>query len=91
MDAKQKVRCPWPNDDKLYQEYHDKEWGVPVHNDRKLFEFLLLEGGVGRRSGINNPGWAVQFFTIFIFSIQSNLSAAFRFSKLIVTGIRRDS
>ena len=47
MTAKQtvsKVRCPWPADDKLYQNYHDKEWGVPVHNDRKLFEFLLLEG-----------------------------------------------
>lgn len=41
---KQKPRCPWPNDDKLYQEYHDKEWGVPVHDDKKLFEFLLLEG-----------------------------------------------
>jgi DNA-3-methyladenine glycosylase I len=38
------VRCPWPANDKLYQKYHDKEWGVPIHNDRKLFEFLLLEG-----------------------------------------------
>lgn len=37
-------RCPWASDDKLMIEYHDKEWGVPVHNDRKLFEFLLLEG-----------------------------------------------
>lgn len=40
---KNKIRCPWPGDDKLYQKYHDIEWGVPVHNDRKLFEFLLLE------------------------------------------------
>lgn len=40
---KNKIRCPWPADDKLYQKYHDIEWGVPVHNDRKLFEFLLLE------------------------------------------------
>lgn len=39
-----KVRCPWPADDPLYINYHDNEWGVPVHNDRKLFEFLLLEG-----------------------------------------------
>ena len=39
-----KQRCPWPANDKLYVNYHDKEWGVPVHNDRKLFEFLLLEG-----------------------------------------------
>lgn len=37
-------RCPWTSDDKLMIEYHDKEWGVPIHNDRKLFEFLLLEG-----------------------------------------------
>ena len=38
------IRCPWPANDALYIKYHDKEWGVPVHNDRKLFEFLLLEG-----------------------------------------------
>ena len=37
-------RCPWPSDDKLMIKYHDKEWGVPLHNDRKLFEFLILEG-----------------------------------------------
>lgn len=37
-------RCPWPANDRLYQNYHDKEWGVPIHNDKKLFEFLLLEG-----------------------------------------------
>lgn len=37
-------RCPWHGNDELMIKYHDKEWGVPVHNDRKLFEFLLLEG-----------------------------------------------
>ncbi len=37
------ARCPWPVD-ALYRAYHDAEWGVPVHQDRKLFEFLLLEG-----------------------------------------------
>ena len=37
-------RCPWCGDDPLYVKYHDKEWGVPVHNDKKLFEFLVLEG-----------------------------------------------
>jgi DNA-3-methyladenine glycosylase I len=41
---KEKSRCSWPSDDKLMIQYHDKEWGVPVHNDKKLFEFLLLEG-----------------------------------------------
>jgi DNA-3-methyladenine glycosylase I len=39
-----KIRCPWPSEDKLMIKYHDKEWGVPLHNDRKLFEFLILEG-----------------------------------------------
>ena len=38
-----KPRCPWPIDD-LYVAYHDAEWGVPVHDDRLLFEFLILEG-----------------------------------------------
>jgi DNA-3-methyladenine glycosylase I len=37
-------RCDWVSDDPLYIAYHDDEWGVPVHNDRKLFEMLLLEG-----------------------------------------------
>ena len=41
---KTRIRCPWPSDDKLMIRYHDKEWGVPLHNDRKLFEFLILEG-----------------------------------------------
>ena len=39
-----KERCPWAGNDPLYLEYHDREWGVPVHDDRKLFEFLVLEG-----------------------------------------------
>lgn len=38
------VRCPWPSNDQQMIEYHDKEWGVPLHNDGKLFEFLILEG-----------------------------------------------
>ncbi len=37
-------RCKWVTDDPIYIEYHDNEWGVPVHDDRKLFEFLILEG-----------------------------------------------
>lgn len=39
-----KTRCSWCNQDPLYIKYHDREWGVPVHSDRKLFEFLVLEG-----------------------------------------------
>ena len=38
-----KKRCNWPKDDALYIEYHDREWGVPVYDDSKIFEFLLLE------------------------------------------------
>ncbi len=37
-------RCPWPGEDPLYLAYHDQEWGVPQHDDRKLFELLILEG-----------------------------------------------
>ena len=38
------VRCPWPGSDPLYLQYHDQEWGTPVHDDRRLFEMLVLEG-----------------------------------------------
>ncbi len=37
-------RCAWMGNDELMLEYHDREWGVPLHDDRKLFEFLILEG-----------------------------------------------
>ena len=36
--------CAWAGDDPLMRRYHDEEWGVPVHDDRRLFEFLILEG-----------------------------------------------
>lgn len=36
-------RCEWPSNDELMIRYHDEEWGVPVHDDRKLFEFLVLD------------------------------------------------
>lgn len=39
-----KLRCDWAWNDPLYIEYHDREWGVPLHNDLRLFEMLLLEG-----------------------------------------------
>jgi len=39
-----KIRCDWAGNDSAYIKYHDEEWGVPVHNDRKLFEMLILEG-----------------------------------------------
>jgi DNA-3-methyladenine glycosylase I len=37
------MRCPWPSKDELLINYHDEEWGVPVHDDRKHFEFLVLD------------------------------------------------
>jgi DNA-3-methyladenine glycosylase I len=37
-------RCAWAGNDALYRQYHDTEWGVPLHDDRALFEFLVLEG-----------------------------------------------
>jgi DNA-3-methyladenine glycosylase I len=44
MRSTGKVRCQWCEDDPLYVLYHDTEWGVPVHDDQKLFEFLILDG-----------------------------------------------
>ena len=46
MPAKsaEKKRCGWVSDDTLYLDYHDREWGVPLHDDRRLFEMIILEG-----------------------------------------------
>ncbi len=41
---RERQRCWWCGDDPLYRRYHDEEWGVPVHDERLLFEFLCLEG-----------------------------------------------
>src|SRR6201995_861437 len=43
-DADGVVRCFWATDDALYRRYHDEEWGMPVHDDTRLFEKLCLEG-----------------------------------------------
>ena len=39
-----RTRCPWAGSDPLYLAYHDEEWGVPLHDERRLFEMLVLEG-----------------------------------------------
>lgn len=44
VGSKSVSRCPWALGSQLYLDYHDHEWGVPVHDDRKLFEMLVLEG-----------------------------------------------
>lgn len=41
---KEKTRCTWALKDELYMNYHDNEWGIPLHDDKKLFEMLCLEG-----------------------------------------------
>lgn len=49
-------RCPWAGDDPVMRAYHDEEWGVPLHDDRALFEFLCLEGaqaGLSWRTVLN--------------------------------------
>lgn len=43
MKKSSKIRCPWSLSSKELTEYHDKEWGVPLHNDRKWFEFIVLD------------------------------------------------
>lgn len=53
MKKNKKVRCHWANTDLDMMKYHDKEWGVPIFNDRKLFEFLILEGA---QAGLS---WAI--------------------------------
>ncbi|MCK9283987.1 MAG: DNA-3-methyladenine glycosylase I [Rhodocyclaceae bacterium] len=44
MPANSQSRCPWCGEDPLYRAYHDSEWGMPNHDERTLFEFLILEG-----------------------------------------------
>jgi len=44
MDITMKKRCDWCGDEPLYVAYHDEDWGIPVHDDRMLFEMLILEG-----------------------------------------------
>lgn len=44
MPTNSLTRCAWVGDDELYRDYHDLEWGVPLHDERRLFEMLILEG-----------------------------------------------
>ncbi len=58
-------RCTWAGSDPLYCAYHDEEWGVPLHDDRALFEFLILEGAQAGLSWITilrkRPAYRVAF------------------------------
>ena len=44
MTGDGRIRCAWAGNDAIYIDYHDREWGVPLHDDRALFEMLILEG-----------------------------------------------
>lgn len=71
ISAEQFSRCPWCGNDPLYVAYHDTEWGVPCHDERTLFEFLILEGAQAGLSWITilrkrencrpSSGWGFSF------------------------------
>ena len=61
MKNKNIDRCSWATTD-LYKEYHDKEWGNPVHDDDKLFEMLILEG---MQAGLSL--WRLEEFSLTLF------------------------
>jgi len=70
-----KQRCEWANSSALYLEYHDSEWGVPVHEERKLFEFLILEGaqaGLSWSTILNKRQAYIQAFDNFEPAIVAN-------------------
>ena len=49
------ARCPWADGSPRYAAYHDLEWGVPVHDDRVFFEFLILEGAQAGLELVDDP------------------------------------
>ncbi len=55
------ARCQWAGTDTLYVAYHDLEWGVPVHDDRLLFEFLVLEGAQAGLSWMKRDAYRAAF------------------------------
>jgi DNA-3-methyladenine glycosylase I len=86
------TRCPWAKSD-LYIRYHDSEWGVPVHDDRLLFEFLILEGaqaGLSWETILNKRDNYRRAFDNFDASIVSKYGASKRRSLLANAGIVRN-
>lgn len=71
-------RCAWvPENDDLYKKYHDEEWGIPVHDDRRLFEYLILEtfqAGLSWRTVLNKRENFRKAFAGFDFNIVANFS-----------------
>ncbi len=60
-----KKRCGWCGEDELYRQYHDQEWGQPLHDDQRLFEFLCLEGAQAGLSWITILRKRAHYFTVF--------------------------
>lgn len=81
-------RCIWPGTDPLYIRYHDEEWGVPVYDDKKLFEFLVLEGAQAGLSWITilrrREGYRKAF-------AQFNVEKVARFDKKKITSLLKDT
>ena len=81
-------RCGWCGNDPIYLEYHDEEWGVPVHDDRKLFEFLILEGAQAGLSWITilkrRSGYQKAFYDF-------DVNRVARFSKKKIEALLKDT
>jgi DNA-3-methyladenine glycosylase I len=85
-------RCPWAKTD-LYVQYHDTEWGVPVHDDRLLFEFLILEGaqaGLSWETILNKREYYREAFDRFEPAIVAKYGEKKRKSLLLDAGIVRN-
>jgi hypothetical protein len=71
MKKNNRQRCEWPGDDPLMVRYHDEEWGVPVHDDRKWFEFIVLDAfqaGLSWRTVLHKRKAFHQVFLVSILS-----------------------
>ena len=84
---KNQERCDWCQNNLLYQQYHDEEWGVPVFDDNKLFEFLLLEGAQAGLSWLTILKRRNQYRRVFA---QFNASKIARFSPKKMETILKD-
>lgn len=90
-----KTRCEWCGSAPLYVAYHDEEWGVPVHDDRTLFEFLVLEGAQAGLSWLTilkkrqhyrkfvGPGVCYSFMQA-VGMVNDHITACFRYREVAV-------
>src|SRR3989344_5131037 len=83
-----KNRCFWPGEDPLMIKYHDSEWGVPLYNDKKLFEFIILDAfqaGLSWRTGLHKRKNFERAFANF------NVLKISKFSKKDVARLMQDA